>query len=276
MRRPHPYLAIALVAAAVVLATAAMLACPAKAEIVNYNDGCNACWRDTETGMGGCTLLACVGMGALRTTPIPPRSPVPTPTPAPAVEPTCLPLIHGAIVWPGSPECTAERGTDTLNVPTQDRFSAIRYFTVRILSNDLANGSLSTDATQAERQAALNRISETVPVYYDRPLFGTWAATPPALPPNCGNAYCGCASGVGSWPPKIDVSQRLGRVEKLVAWDTPTPSSDQSVVPTSGTTPTSRRSCPEWGSRSAGGVSDAPSRHLHLRGKPRLVRLCPC
>ena len=184
--RPHPYLAIALVCAAVVLVTLAVLACPASAQ-------------------------------AWSTTPVPRRTP--TPTPAPSAEPTCLPLIHGAIVWPGSPECTAERGTDTLNVPTQDRFSAIRYFTVRILSNDLANGSLATDATQAERTAALNRIAETVPAYYDRPLYGTWAATPPALPPNCGNAYCGCASGVGSWPPKIDVSQRLGRVEALVAWE---------------------------------------------------------
>ena len=74
--------------------------------------------------------------------------------------------------------------------------------------------------SQAERTEALNRIAETVPAYYDRPLYGTWAATPPALPPNCGpTSWCGCASGIGTWPPKIDVSQRLGRVEQLVSWE---------------------------------------------------------
>ena len=186
MRRPHPYLAIALVCAAVVLVTLAMLACPVSAQ-------------------------------AWSTTPVPRRTP--TPTPAPSAQPTCLPLIHGAIVWPGSPECTAERGTDRLNVPTQERLGAIRAFTARVLSVDLASGALTTDASLFERTEALNQIANMAPVYYDRPLYGTWAATPPALPPNCGNAYCGCASGVGSWPPKIDVSQRLGRVEALVAWE---------------------------------------------------------
>lgn len=170
--------------------------------------------------MGGCTLLACVGMGALRTTPTPPRTPVPTPTPAPAVEPTCLPLVHGSVVWPGSPECTDQRGTDSLNVPTQERLGAIRAFTARVLSVDLASGALTTDASLFERTEALNQIANLAPVYYDRPLYGTWAATPPALPPNCGpTSWCGCASGIGTWPPKIDVSQRLGRVEQLIAWE---------------------------------------------------------
>ena len=187
MRRPHPYLAISLVCAAVVLATAAMLACPASAQ-------------------------------AWSTTPVPRRTPVPTP--APAAQPTCLPLIHGAIVWPGSPECTAERGTDTLNVPTPERLGAIRYFTQQILWYDLRDGRLTTDATQAEQQAAWNQAGETVPTYYDRPLYGSYAATPPALPPNCGpTSWCGCASGIGTWPPKIDVSQRLGRVEQLISWE---------------------------------------------------------
>ena len=187
MRRPHPYLAIALVCAAVVLVTLAALACPASAQ-------------------------------AWSTTPVPRRTPVPTP--APAAQPTCLPLIHGAIVWPGSPECTAERGTDSLNVPTEERLGGIRYFTARILAADLASGALTTDASLFERTEALNQIANLAPVYYDRPLYGTWAATPPALPPNCGpTSWCGCASGIGTWPPKIDVSQRLARVEALVAWE---------------------------------------------------------
>ena len=220
MRRPHPYLAIALVCAAVVLATAAMLACPARAEIVSDSDGCNTCWRDTETGMGGCTLLACVGMGTRRTTPIPPRSPVPTPTPAPSAQPTCLPLVEGVVVWPGSPECTAERGTDRINVPTEDRRGAIRYFTIRVLTADLQSGALTTSLTSAEWVALFNDASNLVPEFYDRPLYGMYLAVPPAVMPNCGpTSWCGCAAGLSTWPPKIDASQPLGRVERLISWE---------------------------------------------------------
>ena len=56
----------------------------------------------------------------------------------------------------------------------------------------------------------------------DRAVVGPiWvkAATPPGYEPTCGDYWCGCASGVGTWPPKIDVSQPLGRVERLVAWE---------------------------------------------------------
>ena len=132
---------------------------------------------------------------------------------------TCLPWVNGSIVWPGSPECADQRGGDALHVPTEQRLGAIRYFTQQILWYDLRDGVLTTDATEAERQAALVKAQEAVPVYYDRPLYGTYAATPPALPPNCGDYWCGCASGVGTWPPKIDVSQPLDRVERLVAWE---------------------------------------------------------
>ena len=215
MRRPHPYLAIALVCAAVVLATAAMLACPARAEIVNYNDGCNDCWRDTETGLGGCTLLACVGQRSVITTPIPRRTPMPTPS----AQPTCLPLVEGVVVWPGSPECTAERGTDRINVPTADRRGGIIYFTIRVLNADLQTGALTTSLTMSAWGDVLGAASSLVPEFYDRPLYGKYAATPPALPPNCGAFYCGCASGLGTWPPKVDASQRLGRVEQLISWE---------------------------------------------------------
>lgn len=182
MRRPHPYLAIALVCAAVVLATAAAVARPARAE---------------------------VGMS-----PAPPRTPDPVAPPAQ----TCLPYIHGSIVWPGSPECADQRGGDALHVPTEQRLRSIRYATAQILWGDLRSGALATEATQAEQQAAWVLAQEAVPVYHDGPIC-VKAATPPGYEPTCGDYWCGCASGVGTWPPKIDVSQPLRRVEQLVAWE---------------------------------------------------------
>lgn len=123
-----------------------------------------------------------------------------------------------SIVWPGSPECADQRGGDALHVPTEQRLRSIRYATAQILWYDLRSGALATEATQAEQQAAWVLAQEAVPVYHDGPIWVT-AATPPGYEPTCGDYWCGCASGVGTWPPKIDVSQPLGRVERLVAWE---------------------------------------------------------
>ena len=231
MRRPHPYLAIALVCAAVVLATAAMLACPARCEVVSYNDGCNECWRDTETGMGGCTLLACTGMdGKARQAPVPigPRTPPPAPAPAPVV--TSVPVVNGIAIWPGSPEC--EVFGPITYYPTLERVREIQLAARWAIAKELDAGAigwngitpegLKTPMSGLEWQAVLAFTYENVPTFYDRPRFGTYKPWPGATP-NCSVGdtpmVCICAQGVGRIHPEIALDQPL-RTERLIAWET--------------------------------------------------------
>ena len=178
MRRPHPYLAIALVCAAVVLVTFAALACPASAQ-------------------------------AWSTTPAPRRTPTPTPE-------GCAPIVNGQPVMPGSVECSPY--TTQLNVPPADRVGLIRYMTVRIIQQDISDGALTTPASSAVRNAYIADAFEIEPRFLDRPLWGKYAV-PPSYTPNCGSLWCGCASGIGSWPPKVDASDVPSRVEQLISWE---------------------------------------------------------
>lgn len=143
---------------------------------------------------------------------------LPTGPREPVADLDTVPVVNGWAIWPGSPECADQRGGDALHVPTEQRLRSIRYATAQILWGDLRSGALATDATQAEQQAAWVLAQEAVPVYHDGPIW-VQAATPPGYEPTCGDYWCGCASGVGTWPPKIDVSQPLGRVERLNAWE---------------------------------------------------------
>lgn len=173
MRRPHPYLAIAAVCAAVLLVTLALAA-------------------------RGETMPVPAGI----------RTPVPNTE-------DCLPYINGFIVWPGSPQCQPTQSH--FSVPRPDRLGALRHFTVRTIEGDIIAGTLTTTVYYPTVLAEARVLD---PRFVDRPIYGTFAATPPALPPNCGDAWCGCAVGIGSWPPAVDASQPADRVEKLVVWET--------------------------------------------------------
>lgn len=171
MRRPHPYLAIALVCAAVLLVTLALTA-------------------------HGETMPVPAGIR----------------TPVPVVE-DCLPYINGHIVWPGSPQCQPTQAH--FSVPRGDRLGALRHFTVRTIESDIVAGTLTTTVYYPTVLAEARVLD---PRFVDRPIYDRYP-TPPGWTPTCGVDWCGCAAGVGGWPPTIDASQSADRVEKLVVWE---------------------------------------------------------
>lgn len=130
MRRPQPYLAIALVCTAIVLLTVTALACPARGEEV-------------------------------RVVPAPVREPEPVPTPTPT--PDTVPVVNGWAIWPGSPECTPV-GTVTY-VPTQERVREITDAVHAEVSRELdlgvvGLGGISTPLPYDVWLMALNAVRE--------------------------------------------------------------------------------------------------------------------
>lgn len=125
-----------------------------------------------------------------------------------------VPVINGAPVMRGSPECVPH--TSQTFVPTQDRARWIRGMTRRTIEQDLASGAL-TSPLSAETRAALLAL-DLGQTFTDRPLYGTYI-TPPGWTPNCGIYWCGCAAGSATIPPSI-ATDDPSRVEALVAWET--------------------------------------------------------
>jgi len=165
MRRPHPFLLVALVAAAVVLVTL-VLAATARAE-----------------------------RGA-------------------SPDYYVVPVINGAPVMRGSPECPPK--TSQTFVPTADRARWIRGMTRRLIQQDLASGALTSPLSRQTTDAIL--AIDLGQTFLDRPLYGTYSV-PPGWTPNCGSYWCGCAAGTGAIPPTI-ATDDPSRVEALVSHET--------------------------------------------------------
>lgn len=153
--------------------------------------------------------LACPASAQIDYVPIGPRGPLP---PADS----CLPVVNGFVVWAGSTNCFPT--TTQLNVPTASRVGLIRYRTVQVLTFDLADGTLTSPLSAYERNWVLSQAQDLEPVFVDRPLYGSWNL-PPGWVPNCGPYWCGCANGVGTWPPQINASEFPGQVEALISWE---------------------------------------------------------
>ena len=125
-----------------------------------------------------------------------------------------VPVINGAPVMRGSPQCPPY--TSQTFVPTADRARWIRGMTRRFIQQDLASGALTSPLSRQTTDAIL--AIDLGQTFLDRPLYGTYSV-PPGWAPNCGTAWCGCAAGSGAIPPTI-ATDDPSRVEALLSWET--------------------------------------------------------
>lgn len=125
-----------------------------------------------------------------------------------------VPVINGAPVMRGSPQCPPY--TSQTFVPTADRARWIRGMTRRFIQQDLASGALTSPLSRQTTDAIL--AIDLGQTFYDRQIYGTYQV-PPDYTPNCGTFLCTCAAGVATIPPSI-ATDDPSRVESLVAWET--------------------------------------------------------
>lgn len=181
MRRPHPYLVLSLVCAAVVLATAAMLACPARAEV-----------RVIPTG---------------------PREPV--------ADLDTVPVVNGWPIMPGSPQCARTGPVSYVpdaDRVRQIRGSVVTLMNWDVETGYLT--TTRTPAERAIAFAMVREIEPRFrdrPTWVAGAVPPGYTAN--CTDGNGVPALCVCAAGIGYLSPVVDAGDPA-QVEKLLAWET--------------------------------------------------------